>query len=110
MKKYISFLPFVFVIVFVVIVSSVFLPQIKVEITVQPQSQSIVKAEKAENTPKKQESCLILYGDNINKVADNIRAYRERGYQLINFSATSTSSGITGLADSVTYYAPVCKE
>ncbi len=102
-------MPFVFVIVFVVIVSSVFLPQIKVEITIQPQSQSIVKAEKTENSFKEKAHCIFLYQErNINKIIDKVAEYYNRGYRLKGFSATSTSSGLD--VDTVTYYAPVCKE
>ncbi|MDJ0773738.1 MAG: hypothetical protein QNJ49_09985 [Mastigocoleus sp. MO_167.B18] len=110
MKKYISFLPFVFVIVFVVIVSSVFLPQIKVEITIQPQSQSIVKAEKTENSVKEKAHCIFLYQrtDDVDKIIDKIQQYYDRGYRLRGFSGVPTI--ITAGVPQVAYYAPVCKE
>ena len=107
MKKYISFLPFVFAIVFVVIVSSVFLPQIKVEITVQPQSHSIVKAEKTENSVKEKAHCVVFHNSSISKITDNINSYYDRGYRLKNLSAAFTN---TGVGDRMMYYAPVCKE
>ena len=111
MKKYILFLPFVFVSVFVVIVSSVFLPQIKVEITIQPQSQSIVKADKPDNSVKNKAHCIFLYQErNVDKIIDKINKYYERGYRLKGFSATSTGTGLTGVGDTITFYAPVCKE
>lgn len=107
MKKYISFLPFVFAIVFVVIVSSVFLPQIKVEITIQPQSQSIVKAEKTENSVKEKAHCVVFHNSSTSKITDNINSYYDRGYRLKNLSAAFTN---TGVGDRMMYYAPVCKE
>ena len=109
MKKSILFLPFVFIIIFVVIVSSVFLPQIKLEITIQPQFQSIVKAEKADNSIKKQAHCVILSDDNIRKITKNINTYYDHGYRLKNFSATSHQRLATSIADLI-YFAPVCKE
>lgn len=109
MKKYILFLPFVLVIVFAVIVSSVFLPQVKLEITIQPQYQSSVKAEKTDNSVKEKAHCIFLSQErNINKIIDKVDEYYGRGYRLKGFSATSTSSGLD--VDTVTYYAPVCKE
>ncbi len=102
MKKYISFLPFVFV-----IVSSVFLPQIKVEINIKPQSQSIVKAEKTENSVREKAHCVVFYNSSISKITDNINSYYDRGYRLKNLSAAFTN---TGVGDRMMYYAPVCKE
>lgn len=106
MKKYILFLPFVFI----VICSSVFLPRIKLEITLKPQSQSSVKAEKANNSVKEKTHCVIVSKFDVGTINKNINAYYDQGYSLKGFSVASTSPGIAGLADTVTYFAAVCKE
>ena len=101
-------MPFMIIIIFVVIVSSVFLPQIKIEITIQPQDHSSVKAEKVDNSVKEQAHCITLSDDNMREITKNINAYYNHGYRLKSFSATSDQ--IFQDIDKLIYLAAVCKE
>ena len=106
MKKSILFFPFVFVVILVVIFSSVLLPHIKLGITIQPQYQSTAKADKPEKLSQGKAHCIVLSEMKTDKITDSINAYYDKGYRLKSFSATSTKIAI----DTLVFFAAVCKE
>lgn len=118
MKKSILLLPFVFIVIFVVIFSSVFLPRIKVEITIQPQYQSIAKAQKKEkkdNIDINKPHCMVLHSDGYKdgKMTKIINEHYDKGYRLKSFSAVPnfmTLSSTNAHVMNYTYFAPMCKE
>ncbi|MGB3642670.1 MAG: hypothetical protein WBA39_34560 [Rivularia sp. (in: cyanobacteria)] len=112
-KKSILLLPFVFIVIFAVIFSSVFLPRIKVEITIQPQYQSIAKAEKKDNIATDKPHCVVLSANRIEKVTDKINELYAKVYRLNNFSAIPSYMSLTSINAPVMmydYFAAVCKE
>ncbi len=115
MKKYILLLPVAIIVIFVVVFSSVFLPRIKVEITIQPQYQSIAKAEKKDSIDINKPHCMVLHGDGYKdgKMTKIINEHYDKGYRLKSFSAVPSNMTLIGNSASImsyTYFAPMCKE
>lgn len=117
MKKSILLLPIAVIVIFAVVFSSVFLPRIKVEITIQPQYQSIAKAEKKDsidNLDINKPHCMVLHGDGYKdgKMTKIINEHYDKGYRLKSFSAVPSNINFIGNNASVmgyTYFAPMCK-
>lgn len=105
MKKSIVFFPFVFIVILVVIFSSVFLPHIKLGITIQTQYQSTVRAGEPDNLAQAKAHCLVLSDWETDKISNEINTYYNKGYRLKNFSATYKTD-----TNNFAYFAAVCKE
>lgn len=115
MKKFILLLPITVIVIFLVVFSSVFLPRIKVEITIQPQYQSIAKADKTDNVDIKKPHCMVLSGDGYKdgKMTKIINEHYDKGYRLKSFSAVPSNMTLIGNSTSIigyTYFAPMYKE
>ncbi|MBV6624061.1 MAG: hypothetical protein KI793_14175 [Rivularia sp. (in: Bacteria)] len=93
--------------IFAIIFSSVFLPRIKVEITIQPQYQSVAKAEKKDNNAIDKPHCVVFSGlsSQMKRLSKILNRYYGEGYSLKGFS-TAPSGGIS-ISE---YTAVVCKE
>ena len=110
MKKSVLFLLFFSTFIFLGIFSSVFLPQIKVEITIQPQSQSFVNAHEPDSEAREKPHCVAISSSRFNtdEIINKINASYDKGYRLKGFSTTSTYIG-AGIGD-IKHFAAVCKE
>lgn len=118
MKKSTLLFPLAILIIFLILFSSVFLPRINIEITIQPQYQSVAKAEKkdkTENIDTNKPHCIVLNYDGYKdgKMTKTINEYYDKGYSLKNFSVVPSFTNLSSVSASVmgyTYFAPMCKE
>ena len=102
MKKSVGLLLFFSAVIFLGVFLSVFSPQIKLEITIQPQYQSTIKAQEPDRVAEKPH-CDVLFSDRRDYITDKINESYDKGYRLKSF-AYGIDSAIRK------FFAVVCKE
>ena len=106
MKKTVL-LSLLFSVVLFLDIFSLVLPQIKIEITIQPQ-QAAVKAQEPDNPGTETAHCLVLSNYEVDEISDEINALYERGYRLKGYSTVAARG--YGSYDVLKSFAAVCKE
>ena len=109
MKKSILFLLFFCIFIFSGIFVSVFLPKINIEITINPQYQSVANAHEVE---PEEPSCFVLSSNDydLKKFASNVNKLYDKGYRLQGFSSSSYSLGVSNSTSFMKIFAVACQE